>query len=265
MSEAMSIFDRGSGPPVVVVPGLHGRWEWARPALQRLASRCRAISYSLTGDFGSGGRLRRELGFDNYVHQLDGILERTGLTRAVLCGVSFGGFVALRYAAARPDRVAALILASAPGPGWRPNPRQAAWIARPWWSVPGFVLTSPLRLWPEVSASFPAVRRRLGFFARQGLRCLTAPMIPSLMATRIREAAHLDFEADCRRLSLPTLVLTGEEDLDRVVPVSSSRAYTRLIRRAEYQTLAQTGHLGVLTQPSAFADVVCGFAHAHYH
>ena len=58
----MRVFDRGSGPPVIVVPGLQGRWEWARPALHRLASTCRAISYSLSGDFGSGRRLRHELG-----------------------------------------------------------------------------------------------------------------------------------------------------------------------------------------------------------
>ena len=87
MSGAISIFDRGNGPPVVVVPGLQGRWEWARPALQRLASTCRAISYSLSGDFGSGRRIGRDLGFDDYVHQLDEVFATAGLRRAVLCGV----------------------------------------------------------------------------------------------------------------------------------------------------------------------------------
>jgi 3-oxoadipate enol-lactonase len=261
----MNIFDRGNGPPVIVVPGLQGRWEWAQPALQRLASTCRAISYSLSGDFGSGWRIRRELGFDNYVHQLDEVFETARLTRGVLCGVSFGGFVALHYAALHPGRVSALILASSPGPGWRPTAQQAAWIARPWWSVPAFLLTSPLRIWPEVSAALPAMGKRLGFFARQGTRCLAAPMIPSLMATRIREAACVDFEADCRRVAMPTLVLTGEENLDRVVPVGSTRGYTRLIPRAEHRTMPHTGHMGLLTKPSVFADIVSGFAHAHHH
>src|ERR1700752_4226844 len=135
----MTMFDQGSGPPVVVVQGVHGRWEWTAPALRCLATSCRAISYSLSGDIGSGRRLERELGFDNYVQQLDGGFDAAGLARAVLCGVLVGGFVAVRYAAIRPDRVSALILASAPGPGWQPNARQAAWIARPWWSVPAFV------------------------------------------------------------------------------------------------------------------------------
>jgi 3-oxoadipate enol-lactonase len=259
------IFDQGSGPPVIVVQGLHGRWEWTAPALRHLSSTCRAISYSLSGDIGSGHRSDRELGFENYVRQLDAVFDQAGVSRAVLCGVSFGGFVAVRYAALRPERVSALILASAPGPGWQPNPRQAGWIARPWWSVPAFVLTSPLRVWPEVSAALPVVRARLAFFARQGLRCVAAPMIPSLMAARIREAALQDFAADSRRIVAPTLILTGEANLDRVVPVESTRVYATLIPGAEYRQMPNTGHMGLLTRPSVFADVVSGFAHAHHH
>ena len=30
----MTMFDQGSGPPVVVVQGVHGRWEWTAPALR---------------------------------------------------------------------------------------------------------------------------------------------------------------------------------------------------------------------------------------
>jgi 3-oxoadipate enol-lactonase len=257
------LFDHGKGPAVVVVPGLQGRWEWSKPALCQLATSCRAISYSLCGDLGSRARLERGLGLENYVRQLDRVLDRTGLQRAVVCGVSFGGYVALRYAAQHPDRVAGLILASAPGPGWRPNAQQANWISRPWLSAPAFVATSPLRLWPEVSATFPQLGARLTFLARQGFRCIASPMIPSVMAARVHCVADVDFEADCRRIVAPTLVVTGEESLDRVVPVSSTRLYTRLIPRAEYRMLARTGHMGSLTQPENFAAIVSEFAHAH--
>ena len=259
------MFDRGQGPPVVVVPGLQGRWEWAKPAMTELARTCRAISYSLSGDIGSGSRLRPDLGFENYTRQLDDVLERAGLRHAVICGVSFGGFVALRYAARHPERVSALILASAPGPGWRPSEQQAQWISRPWWSTPAFVATSPLRVWPEVSAALPQVGSRLSFLARQGVRCLTAPMIPSLMAARVRSAADIDFDDDCRHISSPTLVVSGEEPLDRVVPVRSTRKYAELSPRADYRVLPHTGHLAILTRPSQFAGLVSDFAHAHHH
>ena len=146
------MFDRGQGPALVVVQGLHGRWEWMKPALIELAGRCRTISYSLSGDIGSGERPDPDQGFENYLRQLDTILDIAGLARVALCGVSFGGFVALRYAATRPERVTSLVLASAPAPGWKPNSQQARWIASPWVSAPAFVATAPMRVWPEVRA-----------------------------------------------------------------------------------------------------------------
>jgi pimeloyl-ACP methyl ester carboxylesterase len=259
------MFDRGEGPALVVVQGLHGRWEWMKPALIALADCCRTISYSLRGDIGSGERLDPEQGFDNYLRQLDTILDRAGLAHVALCGVSFGGFVALRYAATRPDRVTSLVLASSPAPGWKPNSQQARWIANPWISAPAFVATTPMRVWPEVRAALPTWPSRLGFFVRQGLRAARSPMIPSLMAGRISLAQQTDFAPDCSRIRVPTLVLTGEEPLDRVVPVSSTRLFATLIPGAECGVLERTGHLGALTQPSRFADVVGKFVHAHNH
>jgi 3-oxoadipate enol-lactonase len=257
------LFDQGEGPAVVVIPGLHGRWEWMRPALGELARRCRAISYSLRGDIGSAHTADATLGFEGYTQQLDDVLDEAGVTRAAICGISFGGFVALRYASTRRARVGALVLASAPAPGWEPNSQQERWLRRPWLSTPAFVATSPFRLWPEVCATYPGMTGRLRFFARQGLRATASPMIPSLMARRIRDAQRLDFREDCARLDIPTLVVTGEHELDRVVPVSNTRTYASLIRNARYEMLEGTGHIGVLTQPDRFADLVGGFVHAH--
>ena len=33
----MDIIDRGSGPPLVLIPGLQGRWEYLRPAVDALS------------------------------------------------------------------------------------------------------------------------------------------------------------------------------------------------------------------------------------
>jgi len=60
-------------------------------------------------------------GFDAYVAQVRQALDQAGVDRAVVCGVSYGGLVAAAFAAAHPDRVAALVLASALPPSWRLN------------------------------------------------------------------------------------------------------------------------------------------------
>jgi 3-oxoadipate enol-lactonase len=259
------LFDKGEGPPLVVIQGLHGRWEWSTSALQALAKRCRTISYSLSGDFGSGCRYEPASGFDNYVRQLDAVLDAAGVTRAALCGVSFGGFVAVRYAALRPERVSALVLASAPGPGWSPSPQQARWLSKPWLSAPIFVATAPLRVWPEVRCALGAIPPALAFLVRQGLRAAAAPAIPSLMSARVRDARTLDLAEDCARVEAPTLVVSGEERLDRVVPVEATRQYASFIKGARYTKLERTGHLGVLTQPDRFARLIGDFVHAHDH
>ena len=43
------MFDKGSGPPLIVIPGVQGRWEWMQPALLRLARQCRVISVLADG------------------------------------------------------------------------------------------------------------------------------------------------------------------------------------------------------------------------
>jgi 3-oxoadipate enol-lactonase len=259
------MFDEGSGAPLVVVQPLQGRWEWTRELLRDLARQFRVVSYSLSGDLGSGHRNDPALGFDGYVRQLEEVMDRSGITGgAVLCGISFGGVVAARYAARHPERVARLIVASSPGPGWQPNPQQAGYVARPWLSLPAFGVAALARAGREVATALPRWPQRLWFFARYGLLALRYPALPHLMASRVRLMQALDLAADCARISAPTLVITGEDALDLVVPVGSTKRYADLIPNARCQLFERTGHLGVLTQPDRFARMVKEFADADH-
>jgi len=47
------MIDTGNGPPLVLIPGLQGRWEWMRPTVNALARTFRVISFTLAGDWGS--------------------------------------------------------------------------------------------------------------------------------------------------------------------------------------------------------------------
>src|SRR5687768_8270051 len=253
------IHDHGAGTPLLVIPGIQGRWQWLRPALTALSRDHRTISYSLCGDFGSGCRLDESLGFDNYLTQLDRVFARAGVERAALCGISFGGFIALRYAATRPERVSHLILTSSPDPTWVPNDRQGRYIRTPWISTPSFVATAPARLWPEIAAAFASGRGSLGFCAGYLARIAAAPALPPLMGARIRQQQTLDFRGDCAAVRCPTLITTGEPHLDRVVPVESSRRYLSMIPGAKYAMIERTGHLGLITRPDAFAATIHNF------
>jgi 3-oxoadipate enol-lactonase len=248
-----------------MIPGVQGRWEWMMPALVELAKSCRTISYSLPGDIGSRRPYSAALGFDNYLLQLEDVLKKARLERAALLGTSFGGFVATRYTALRPEQVTSLVLVSAPGPGWSPSEQQTRWLARPWSSMPIFVLTAPLRAWPEIRSALGSVPAALRFLAEQGIRAGIALANPSLMSARVRDARGVDLEEDCARIRTPTLVMTGDQGLDRVVPVESTKRYLTAIKAARYEQMTGTGHLGMLTQPQRFARLVSEFVHAQHH
>lgn len=259
------MFDRGKGTPLIVIPGVQGRWEWMKPALEELGTRCRALSYTLCGDIGSDTRFDKALGFDNFIRQLDRVFERAGLHSAALCGVSYGGFIALRYAALRPERVSSLVFVSAPAPGWIPSGRQQRYLSHPWRSAPAFVMTSPLRLWPEIRAAYDTTRERLTFLIRHAVRVMSAPVIPPRMAMRVTLQQQVDFAPDCDRIRVPTLIVTGEDGLDQIVPAEVTRRYQELIPGSRYVQLKRSGHIGLLTHPAQFADIVTGFINANGH
>jgi len=246
------MFDRGTGPPLVVIPGVQGRWEWMQPALDALAASCRTISFSLPP-------VRT---FDDLLASIDRVLDRRGLASAAICGVSFGGRVAAAYAATRRARTAALIVVSAPGPSWTPSAVQAAYLERPWRSTPAFLVSSPLRMWPEIAAAIPDRTKRLRFALTHTARIVAAPIVPAAMAARMRLAMPFDLAEACRRIAAPALVVTGEPALDRVVPVASTREFVSLIPGAKYDMMEGTGHIGLVTKPDRFARVVGTFVHA---
>jgi pimeloyl-ACP methyl ester carboxylesterase len=246
------MFDEGAGPAIVVIPGVQGRWEWMVPALRALSARCRVISYSL-------GAAKT---FDELVAQVDRVLDDRGVPAAAICGVSFGGLIATKFAAARPDRTSALVVVSTPSPAWRPSADQARYLDSPWRSTPAFLATSPARMWPEIAAAIEDWPSRLRFCAEHVARIVTAPIVPAQMAGRMKLNPGVELRADCARVQARALVISGAPELDRVVPAASTREFVQLFRDAEYAMMDRTGHIGLVTQPERFARIVGEFVNA---
>jgi len=256
---ALHIIDRGRGAPVVVIPGVQGRWEWMRPAIDALARECRVITFSLADEPTSGGRFDEHEGFRCYVEQVREALDMSGIERATICGVSYGGLVAAAFVARHPARVASLALISAIPPSWTPNARLAFFLRAPRLLTPLFLIGS-LRLYREIAAATPELSPRIQSAVSHAWRALTHMFSPSRMARRVHLLESLDLSLELAGLTVPTLIITGEPDLDRVVPVESTLQYARLWPHAQIATLERTGHLGLTTRPETFADLLVKFA-----
>ena len=234
--------------PLVLIPGIQGRWEYMRGTVDALSAHFQVLTFSLRGNT-----------MEDYANQVSRSLDERHIERAVICGVSFGGLVALRFAAASPERTIALVMVSTPAPGWHLRPRHQLYARLPWIFGPLFLAETPWRLRAEMSAALPGWRARWAF-NRAALRTfVTAPVPLSAMAARARLIGRLDMRADCARVSAPTLVMTGEVHLDHVVPAERSSEYVQLIRGARGAILERTGHTGTMTRPDAFATLVRDF------
>src|SRR5688500_20334960 len=109
----MNIVDRGHGAPVVLIPGIQGRWEWMRPAVDALSKQCRVITFSLADEPTSGARFDESAGVWSYVQQVADALDTPGVRHATICGVSYAGLIAASFAARHAAKVAAFILRAA--------------------------------------------------------------------------------------------------------------------------------------------------------
>lgn len=242
----------------MLIPGLQGRWEWMRPAVEALAKHHRVVSFSLCDEKTSAFPCDPALAFENYVSQVGLAMDRAGLSQAAIVGVSYGGLIAAEFSARHPRRVSSLVLASALHSGWEPNQAQQRYLSSPRLLSPIFVASAPMRMNQEVAAAIPAIGARLRFMAGQGARIAMAPASPSRMARRVTWAAGHRF-ADPRTITARSLVLTGESTLDQVVPIHVTEQYMNELPSVERVVLERTGHLGLVTRPGAFADILGRF------
>lgn len=110
-----------SGPadaPALVL--LHGASSSAHEWLGDVAawsSRFRVHAVDVIGEAGLSAPLRPPIESDAYAGWLDDVLDGLGLRAASLVGRSFGGFLALRFALARQQRVRRLVLLAPAGLG----------------------------------------------------------------------------------------------------------------------------------------------------
>ncbi len=254
----MKIVDVGSGAPIVVIPGIQGRWEWMKPAVDALAQRARVITFSLADEPTSGAPFDSRTGFASYVQQVATAMDIAGIPSAAVCGVSYGGLIAAAFAARHPERASALVLVSAIPPAWTPDRRVRFYLRAPTLLMPLFMIGS-LRMYPEIAAATPGFVAGIAKAVRHGVNVLRHMFSPRRMARRVELLDGLALEPALRDVKTPTLVITGEPELDRVVPVEATGVYARMWPHATHVTLANTGHLGLITRADEFADVIASF------
>ena len=108
----LQYFESGTGYPVVCIHGNGLNREMWRHLVPALSQRYQAIAYDLRGMGKSEAPGRRGVTYTNEDHgeDLEGFLDALDIDQAAFVAHAFGGFVAMRVAIDRPERVSAMVL-----------------------------------------------------------------------------------------------------------------------------------------------------------
>lgn len=247
--------DAGRGdPPLVLLHAfpLHaGMWA---PQIEHLSPTWRVIAPDLLGFGGSGApdsMYRHTMA--GYADLVAGLLDRLGLRRVVLGGLSMGGYVAFAFLRQYPERASGLILADTRAAAdtaevFERRTDQQDQVARTGTSALIETLLAGL-LGDETRANRPALVEQV-----RGLMANTpAGFIGALEAMKHRPDATGDLAA----LALPTLIIVGEDD--SLSPPEVARALQAGIPQAELAVLPHAGHLSNLEAAEGFNAAVSGF------
>jgi pimeloyl-ACP methyl ester carboxylesterase len=153
------------------------------------------------------------------------LLEVTGAERAVLGGLSLGGYLSLAFRLAHPQRVTALLLFDT-GPGFRNDDARRRWNEQ--------AMKTGDRLERSGPAALGRARAARGMLTQSG-----AQVIESLPA-----------------VDVPTLVLVGADDTAFLGAASYVAAK---VRGANLVTIPDAGHTANMDQPAAFNEAVTAF------
>ena len=255
----------GQGPAVLLTHGYgdtNRTWDAQRPALT--GPRPGARSYRLiTADLRGHGETESPADPGAYslpatVADLRALLRHLRVERAVVGGLSLGGYVSLAFALTHPAMVRALVICDS-GPGFRNADARAAWNERAQGRAArlekeGLGALGTSRAAREIARDagpdapaddpngyMPRHRSAQGLaHAARGMLAQTGPEVIDGLPT----------------IAVPTLIIVGDRDEPFLAP---SAYMAKKIPGARLETIPGAGHLSNVDQPAVFNRILLEF------
>jgi 3-oxoadipate enol-lactonase len=251
----LSVDIRGDGPALLLVHGFPlDRTIWMHQVAT--LSGWRRIAPDLRG-LGDADAPEGGYSMAAYADDLVRLLDKLRVTKAVVAGLSMGGYVAFEMLRRYRDRIAGLILcdtkAEADTPEGKKGRDELAELART--KGPAAVAE---RMVPKLlgrstrQTQPPLVQRVTEMIAR-------AP-VPGIVGALEAMRDRPDSAPLLPTITVPTLVVVGQED--EVTPPAGARAMANAIPNAALTTIAGAGHVSPLEAPTAVSRVMAEFLEA---
>jgi pimeloyl-ACP methyl ester carboxylesterase len=249
--------DTGPGSTGQTIAFSHGLlWNTTlfAPQIEALRGRYRCIAWDHRGQGRSADDARHTIGMELVWQDAVALLEKLGAGPVHFCGLSMGGFVAMRMGARRPDLVRSLLLVETSAD---PEPAE---------NVPKYRLLSMATRYLGNRAVMGKVAPiMLGkTFLSDPARAAERERAMETMASRkqmwravngVIDRAGVDGELS--RIRTPTLILVGEEDV-ATVPAKAEKLHAA-IAGSKLVRIPGAGHSSSIEQPAAVTAAIGDF------
>ncbi|MBI4765721.1 MAG: alpha/beta fold hydrolase [Deltaproteobacteria bacterium] len=244
--EGVNIFYEVDGvgsdrPPILLTHGYSATSEMWRSNLEALSARRRVITWDIRGHGRSDSPEDQSLySSELSVADMEAILDVTGTQKALVGGLSLGGYLSLAFHLRHPERVAALMLFDT-GPGFKRDEPRDAWNRTAEATAAAYEARGlealPNR--PEVGRATHRGAAGLAKAARGILAQYDARVIESLSS-----------------IAVPVLVVVGALDSPFL---AASDYMASKVPGALKAVIPDAGHASNIDQPEAFNRIVLDF------
>lgn len=239
--------DAGSGPAVVLIHGFPLCRKLWRPQTEALAAAgYRVITPDLRG-FGESEAPDGPYTMSVFADDVAALLDHLGIERAVIGGMSMGGYVLLNFLERHPQRAAAaMFLVTRAAADDEPGRMRRSSLASEVAAGRSQVVTDAFE-GILFAGDTPHARPKLVAEVKAWMTA-TPPrgLAGGLLAMRDRK----DYVDLLPTFSLPALVLGAGQD--RAVPLDHSRVLVKGLPNARLCTIDDAGHMANLEWPEAF-------------
>jgi len=241
---------------IVLIHGFPFSHEMWASQVEFLREKFRVITYDIRGH-GRSGVGDGQYALEFFVDDLIGLLDHLGIEKAVVCGLSMGGYIALRAAEKNPERFKALILCDTSA---LPDSNEAK-LKRA--TLVKIIKTEGLEVFAEsfLKAIFTpqSIDSKLEFV--KTIRDIILSNSPiGVCGTLLALAGRTDTTPFLSKINVPTLILVGESD--GVTPPQVARMMHENIAHSEFYIIGSAGHMSNLENTNDFNLRLGNFLHS---
>ena len=241
------------GLPVIFIHGFPFSKEMWEPQMNVMPNFIHSISYDVRGHGASDvgdGQYTIELFVDDLLALLDYLL----IKKAVLCGLSMGGYIALRAFERHPDRVSGLILCDTKSTA----DTDAAKIKRASTMKEVKIHGSQIFAADFIKTIFceKTFETKPGVIAYiNQIICFTTPR--GICGTLLALASRTDTTPVLSSIHIPTCIIVGAQD--HITPPSDAQSLHRSIAGSELHILPEAAHMSNLENTQGFNETIINF------